>query len=50
MQKFILKTDYRPTGDQPGAIENLSMGLSKNIKEQVLLRVTGSGKTFTLAM
>ena len=49
MDKFQLKSDYRPTGDQPEAIEKLSMGIENGIEEQVLLGVTGSGKTFTMA-
>ena len=47
--QFILKSDYKPTGDQPEAIERLSAGVENGIKEQVLLGVTGSGKTFTMA-
>ncbi len=47
--KFILKSDYKPTGDQPEAIEKLTMGVENGLKEQVLLGVTGSGKTFTMA-
>lgn len=46
---FKLISDYQPTGDQPEAIEKLSMGVEAGIKEQVLLGVTGSGKTFTMA-
>lgn len=49
MNKFSLKTNYQPTGDQPGAIEGLLAGLSKGEREQTLLGVTGSGKTFTMA-
>ncbi|MDP3297081.1 MAG: excinuclease ABC subunit UvrB [Thermodesulfovibrionia bacterium] len=49
MGKFKLISDFKPTGDQPKAIENLTEGISKNIKHQVLLGVTGSGKTFTIA-
>lgn len=49
MSKFVIKSDYRPTGDQPKAIEGLFDNLKKGEKEQVLLGVTGSGKTFTLA-
>ncbi|MBQ7364714.1 MAG: excinuclease ABC subunit UvrB [Clostridia bacterium] len=49
MDKFVLKSDYQPTGDQPEAIEALVDGLNKGIKEQTLLGVTGSGKTFTMA-
>lgn len=49
MQKFELKTEYKPTGDQPAAIDSLCHGLKAKTKEQVLLGVTGSGKTFTLA-
>lgn len=49
MERFKLVSEYTPTGDQPKAIEKLRLGLSKNIKDQVLLGVTGSGKTFTMA-
>ncbi|MBI4096674.1 MAG: excinuclease ABC subunit UvrB [Candidatus Levybacteria bacterium] len=47
--KFKLVSDFQPTGDQPQAIEKLVSNLSKNIRNQVLLGVTGSGKTFTMA-
>ncbi len=47
--KFILHSNYKPTGDQPQAIEKLSEGIKNGLKEQVLLGVTGSGKTFTIA-
>lgn len=47
--KFKLKSDFRPTGDQPLAIKKLVNNLKKNIRHQVLLGVTGSGKTFTMA-
>ncbi len=46
---FKLKTDFTPCGDQPAAIEKLTSGLLKNTKSQVLLGITGSGKTFTMA-
>ena len=46
---FKLVSDYRPTGDQPQAIELLSAGVESGLKEQTLLGVTGSGKTFTMA-
>ncbi|MBQ2677120.1 MAG: excinuclease ABC subunit UvrB [Clostridia bacterium] len=49
MDKFILRSDYVPTGDQPQAIKALSEGVLKGYKEQTLLGVTGSGKTFTMA-
>lgn len=49
MAKFELKAPYTPTGDQPMAIEALNIGLAKGAKEQTLLGVTGSGKTFTMA-
>ncbi len=49
MEKFKLVSDYRPTGDQPQAIESLVAGIENGIDEQVLLGVTGSGKTFTMA-
>jgi excinuclease ABC subunit B len=47
--KFKLVSDYKPTGDQPQAIEKLTEGVLKNFDHQVLLGVTGSGKTFTMA-
>ena len=46
---FKLHSDYAPTGDQPQAIAKLTEGLEKGMKHQVLLGVTGSGKTFTMA-
>ena len=46
---FQLHSDYKPTGDQPQAIQKLTEGLEKGYKHQVLLGVTGSGKTFTMA-
>ena len=49
MDKFILHSDYKPTGDQPQAIEKLVNGLLNGYQEQTLLGVTGSGKTFTMA-
>jgi excinuclease ABC subunit B len=49
MSTFELKSDYQPTGDQPTAIKALTKGLLDGQKEQVLLGVTGSGKTFTMA-
>lgn len=49
MEKFVLKSEYQPMGDQPEAIEKLVEGLRRGDKEQVLLGVTGSGKTFTMA-
>lgn len=48
-RKFKLKSKYSPTGDQPSAIAQLIDGLDKKEKEQTLLGVTGSGKTFTMA-
>ena len=46
---FRLRTDYVPTGDQPGAIEQLASNIEAGVRDQVLLGVTGSGKTFTVA-
>jgi excinuclease ABC subunit B len=46
---FALKSDYRPCGDQPQAIAALSRGIRDGAKDQVLLGITGSGKTFTVA-
>ena len=48
-KKFVLHCEYKPTGDQPQAIEKLTEGLQNGLREQVLLGVTGSGKTFTMA-
>jgi excinuclease ABC subunit B len=47
--EFRLTSDYQPTGDQPQAIEQLARGVNEGEKAQVLLGVTGSGKTFTVA-
>ncbi len=49
MDKFILHSQYKPTGDQPEAIRELTEGLNRGYKEQALMGVTGSGKTFTMA-
>ena len=49
MSDFILTSPYQPTGDQPEAIRELTEGLRRGDKSQVLLGVTGSGKTFTMA-
>jgi excinuclease ABC subunit B len=46
---FKLKTDYHPKGDQPAAIDSLVKALNDGAKDQVLLGITGSGKTFTVA-
>ncbi len=46
---FNLRSSFKPTGDQPQAIEKLSRGIRQGLKNQVLLGVTGSGKTFTMA-
>lgn len=48
-QKFRLVSEYQPTGDQPSAITQLIDGLDTDVREQTLLGVTGSGKTFTMA-
>ena len=47
--KFKIHSDYKPTGDQPQAIDKLAEGIKKGYKHQNLLGVTGSGKTFTMA-
>lgn len=47
--EFKIKSDFKPTGDQPQAIEKLTKTIEKNSKHQVLVGVTGSGKTFTMA-
>ncbi len=49
MKEFKLVSDFKPTGDQPEAIEKLVEGIKKGYKFQTLLGVTGSGKTFTMA-
>ena len=49
MDKFVLHSEYKPTGDQPAAIKSLVDGINKGYNEQTLLGVTGSGKTFTMA-
>ena len=46
---FEIKSSFKPTGDQPHAINHLVDGINKGYKEQTLLGVTGSGKTFTMA-
>ncbi len=49
LDRFILKSSYKPTGDQPTAIKTLTDGILRGEKMQTLLGVTGSGKTFTMA-
>ena len=49
MSAFNLVSNYQPTGDQPTAITQLMAGLERGEREQTLLGVTGSGKTFTMA-
>ncbi len=49
MDQFKLKSEYQPTGDQPEAIRSLVHGAKQGLREQTLLGVTGSGKTFTMA-
>jgi len=46
---FKIQSDFKPTGDQPNAINQLTKGIESNEKYQTLLGVTGSGKTFTVA-
>ena len=46
---FLLESDYGPGGDQPQAIQELVKGVEEHKKHQVLLGITGSGKTFTMA-
>ncbi len=48
-RKFILHSEYKPTGDQPEAIKSLTEGIEDGLRSQVLVGVTGSGKTFTMA-
>lgn len=49
MDKFQLVSDFKPSGDQPEAVNALVNGLNLGLREQTLLGVTGSGKTFTMA-
>lgn len=49
MDRFVLHSEFKPTGDQPQAIESIVNGIKSGKKEQTLLGVTGSGKTFTMA-
>src|SRR5438045_292326 len=49
MPKFKIKSEFKPTGDQPKAIEQLTKNIEKQVHNQTLLGVTGSGKTFTMA-
>jgi len=49
VSKFVLKSEFGPLGDQPAAISQLTEGLRRGLREQTLLGVTGSGKTFTMA-
>ena len=49
MDRFVLKSDYVPSGDQPQAIEKISEGIEKGYKNQILLGATGTGKTYTMA-
>jgi len=49
LPEFKISSAFRPTGDQPKAIGELSQGIQKGLKAQTLLGVTGSGKTFTMA-
>jgi len=48
-RKFVVKADYEPAGDQPAAIGELVQGVEAGERDQVLLGVTGSGKTFSMA-
>ncbi|HOX94433.1 MAG TPA: DEAD/DEAH box helicase family protein, partial [Syntrophales bacterium] len=49
MNRFSLVSDFSPAGDQPQAIDGLAGGIEKGVRHQVLLGITGSGKTFTIA-
>lgn len=49
MPEFRVKSEYTPAGDQPEAIRAISQGFRDGLREQVLLGVTGSGKTYTMA-
>ena len=49
MSRFEIAAEFRPTGDQPQAIDALAAGVDEGLRHQTLLGVTGSGKTFTMA-
>ena len=49
MTEFNINSEFSPKGDQPAAIAEISQGLNSGSKHQVLLGITGSGKTFTMA-
>ena len=49
MEKFVLKSPFQPAGDQGQAIEKIAAGIENGEKGQILLGVTGSGKTYTVA-
>ena len=49
MERFKIQSNYKPTGDQPQAIQKIAEGFQKGLKYQTLLGVTGSGKTFTMS-
>ena len=49
MSDFNVVSEFRPTGDQPQAIDKLANGVEQNLRHQTILGVTGSGKTFTMA-
>ena len=49
MGQFKVVSDYTPSGDQPQAIDTLASGIENGLRDQVLLGVTGSGKTYTMA-
>ena len=49
MTEFKIHSDFQPQGDQPQAIKSLIQGIENSDKHQVLLGITGSGKTFTMA-
>ncbi|HBE77111.1 MAG TPA: excinuclease ABC subunit UvrB, partial [Firmicutes bacterium] len=48
-KKFVVHSEYQPSGDQPQAITELAAGVQSGFRDQILLGVTGSGKTFTMA-
>ena len=49
MGQFKVVSEYSPSGDQPQAIDTLASGIENGLRDQVLLGVTGSGKTYTMA-
>ena len=50
INKFVIKSSFKPSGDQPSAIKKITQNIKNNQQNQTLLGVTGSGKTFTIIL